>query len=157
MMQPPIQPVEDARPANRNGDPANTADANGDRDPLRDLAASVEELQHNLRFLVDAKFDQIKAGVRRKIVVALAVIGAGLVGLAMVVTAAVYIMHGTALGLGSAFGQRMWLGYLVCGVGFLAMIAGGAAAFEMTARARRRKVLEEKYAGHCNDPSKLEA
>lgn len=144
-MQSTPQPEDVETPGAACDAPPRHSPARDDGDPLRELAGSLAELQSQARLFASAKVDQLRVGIRNRVVTIFAFAAVGIVGLVVIITAAVYVVHGIALGLAGAFGGRLWLGYLVCGVLILVLTVSGAVMAEFVARARARRALEEKY------------
>lgn len=138
----PISPRAAQPPA---AEPRRESPAGGAGDPLQALLGSLATLAAELRRLAQVRADQARLVLReflgRIVLWAALLAGAGLVA----VVGAAYVMHGTALGLARACGDRLWLGYVLAGLLFL-----GAACGTMWFGARRRQAQEwrrmlEKY------------
>ena len=87
----------------------------------------LESVGTSLRTLWNVRKDRAQLAVRRRIQnVAIVVVGALAVGTA-VIHGVILLVGGTAAGLARLFGGRVWLGDLLAGVLFLALIGGGIA------------------------------
>lgn len=114
-------------------------------DALRDGFRSFREATAYGKLLVSATLDRWKLSVLMLALYAgLAVFGLA-AGVAVVATSVVLLLVGVAHGVGAALGGREWLGDLLVGFGFLAVLTIGLAAFldRMVSSSRRRTV--KKY------------
>jgi energy-converting hydrogenase Eha subunit H len=113
--------------------------------PLEPLLANVKELRRHASHYVQASADSFRMTVRQVAVRAVLAILAGIVGAAVLITAAVFVLSGAAGGLGEAFGNRAWAGQLTVGLTTLLMIALGCwlGVRKITASSRQKTV--QKY------------
>jgi Mg2+/Co2+ transporter CorB len=92
-------------------------------DAWHDLLTQMSELQAYALHLANAKVDGLQHGVRQ-IATWTAVGIVGLIAAAgVLVTAVVLFLKGVAQGLAIAFGDRIWLGNAVTGLGLLVLMA----------------------------------
>lgn len=93
--------------------------------PAADIGSRIGELQSYVAYFVAAQVDRAKVIARNVIVFTILGVVGALVGAAVVVTAAVYLVAGVAGGLGALFGNRLWLGELVTALVILGTIVVG--------------------------------
>jgi hypothetical protein len=120
--------------------------AGGGPEAVSRLERQFEEFLEYLRLYAAARGDALVATLRR-LGLRLAVAAMGLVVLSATVgAAAVLAILGLAQLIGQALGDRLWAGYLITGIGVLAILAAVLAVgmFVMSRRFRNRTV--EKYA-----------
>jgi CHASE3 domain sensor protein len=114
---------------------------------FRAIPLYLSEIKAYAGHYMSAKVDGIKASIKR--IVGLAIIG--FVGLLVVVgivfSAAFLLLAGLADLIGSALGGRIWLGQLIVGAFFLAVILGATLWVVKKMSAASRKQTEKKYEG----------
>ena len=133
---------------NTNGARASTAPGEQEPSPaeaLRRLQQQVEELQAYFTHFVSAKVDGLLLSARQIAVwTALGIMGlSALAGL--IVTAIVLLLCGAAAGLGVLFGERLWLGQIVVGGGFLSLLVLGILIGLRTWQNRSRQQKVQQY------------
>ena len=144
MTEPDKTDGQDAHAAKRDGSPAPADDKRDAGEAFHDAMARVAELQEYIAYYVSAKTDAIKLSARKAIIA----IALGLIGLLAVVAAVaaamVMLLHGIAEAIGSALG-RPWLGELIVGAGFFALLGIGAFVGVRVVTSGSRKKTVEKY------------
>ncbi len=133
---------------NTNGARASTAPGEQGPSPeeaLRRLLQQLEELRAYSTHFVSAKVDGFILSVRQLLVwMVLGIVG--LIALAaVVVTAIVLFLGGTAGGLGQLFGGRLWLGQLVVGGGLLLLLTLSILIGVRTWQRRSRQQKVQQY------------
>ena len=133
---------------NTNGAQASTAPGEQGPSPdeaLRRLLQQLEELRAYSTHFVSAKVDGFILSVRQLLVwMVLGIVG--LIALAaVVVTAIVLFLGGTAGGLGQLFGGRLWLGQLVVGGGLLLLLTLSILIGVRTWQRRARQQKVQQY------------
>src|SRR6185295_9149831 len=155
-------PVENRFAAGASSDPGFTGGADGarthgeqdadetanDRGPAAfdRLVDQIRELREQFVLLVAAKIDSIRLTARRLVIACVL----GLLGLVILatylVTSTVLVIVGIGEGLGSLFGDRLWLGHLTTGLGLLGILGiGGYLALRRATRASRERTVD-RYA-----------
>lgn len=90
---------------------------------VQQLFRRIGELLEHFTHYLGVRKDLAAAKARRVLLKLIAAAAAAVVLAAIVFTAAGLVVVGIAHGLGTLFGNRMWLGELVTGAGLLAMMA----------------------------------
>jgi hypothetical protein len=92
-------------------------------DALKDASTRLGELKEYVSLLVAAKVDGVKLTVRKIVFYAILGVVAAVIGVAMLVTAAVYVLSGLAGAIGELFPEpyEWWAGRLIVGV----LVVGG--------------------------------
>ena len=114
---------------------------------LKDASARLSELKEYVGLLVAAKVDGVKLTLRKIVFYAILGVVAAVIGVAMLVTAAVYVLSGIAGGIGALFPDPYgwWAGRLIVGL----LVVGGTLVGVMmltkslTGSSRKRTI--EKY------------
>ena len=141
---------------------AGTGNGHGSAGPspaeaLKHASARLGELKEYATLLVAAKVDGVKLTVRKIVFYAILGVVAAVVGLAMLVTASVYVLSGLAGAIGELFPEpyEWWAGRLIVGV----LVVGGTLAGVMlltrslTGSSRKRTI--EKYENRKRDERNL--
>jgi hypothetical protein len=124
--------------------------AAGERSPaeaLKQASARLGELKEYASLLIAAKVDGLKLTLRKIVLYAILVVVGAVIGAALLVTAAVYVLSGLAGAIGALFPDRYgwWAGRLIVGV----LVVGGSVAGvwllmkSLTGSSRKRTI--EKY------------
>jgi hypothetical protein len=124
---------------------------------LKQASGRLGELKEYVGLLVAAKVDAVKLTLRKIVFYAILGIVAGLIGVAMIVTAAVYVLSGLAGAIGALFPERYgwWAGQLIIGI----LVVGGTLVGVMlltkslTGSSRKRTI--EKYENRKRDERNL--
>jgi hypothetical protein len=121
--------------------------ANPAAQAFHDVPIFVAELKSYGRYLIGAKIDRTKAGMRQTAIYAVLGVMGLLAAAGMLFTGVFLILGGLALGLGELLGSRLWLGALIVGIATLGIIGLGMwLAIQKITKAWRLKT-EQKYAG----------
>jgi len=137
----------DPPPAGSARSPDHDDDApRGGPEAVERLHRQAEELGEYVRHYFAARGDSIRAVLRKFGLWLVAAIVALTVLVAMLSTAAVIAVLGVAQLAGQALGDRPWAGYLVTGLGLLAIAAVVLFTVIVILRRRFRKDTVEKYA-----------
>lgn len=118
------------------------------------ILAQAEQIVQNARDYVGVRKDEaIATGRSVAIKVTLGLLAA-VVGLFAIGTATVISLTGLARGLGQLFGDRLWLGEITVGVGFLSAVGGGVwwmlMKWKRAARQRTVQKYEQQLAERCS-------
>lgn len=92
-------------------------------DALHDLLTQMSELQAYATHFVNAKADGMQHAVRQTAIWVALVMVAVIAAAGALVMAIVLLLTGVSQGLAIAFGDRVWLGNAVTGLGLLILIA----------------------------------
>lgn len=117
----------------------------------RTFGLRVPRMRKDLQCLVAAHTDRVRASIRQLAIKAALGVLAGIVGIAVLATAAVLLVRGIAGGLAAAFGIA-WLGDLLAGAIVLGGIALATAIALGSARKKRMRSLVERYARYDPPP-----
>jgi hypothetical protein len=132
---------------NGHGDDRAPADA------FRDASARIAELKEYASYYVAAKVDSAKASARSAVLYAMLGVVGALIGIGLLVTAAVFFLEGLAGAIGALFpeGHGWWAGRLIVGVVVIAGALGGVwiVMKRLTGSSRKRTV--EKYEARQRD------
>jgi hypothetical protein len=138
-----------------NSDPARGPDA------FAEAMQRLAEVREYASYLATAEIDKLKLKARRIAILAVAGIVAGILGLAILVSAAALLLQGVAGFIGDLVG-RPWAGAIITGGGILALVAIGswlglrawqAASFKaLQKRYEYRKQKQRTQFGHSIDP-----
>jgi hypothetical protein len=125
-----------------------------DNEGFADVNRHLQEAREQAGRYVNAQLDRLRAMVRSVILFGTLGIAGLVIGLAIVITAAVLLCIGVADGIGELLGGRQWAGDLIAGGAVLGLIAIGAliAVKRITALARRR-TLESYQKQKSRGPS----
>src|SRR3954451_1276871 len=107
-----------------NGHSASTGPSPADA--LKQASSRVGELKEYVGLLIAAKVDGLKLTLRKIVLYAMLGIVGAVIGAAMLVTAAVYVLSGLAGAIGALFPDKYgwWVGRLIVGV----LVVGGTFA-----------------------------
>ncbi len=109
---------------------------------LGDVEAQFSELLAYVAYYLAAERDLAKWRLRAVVWRVVLLLGAGLAAVSVVVTAAVFVVHGSAQGLGVLLGDRPWAGELIVGLGvFLTLAVSRSLAFSRVRRRWREKIM----------------
>jgi hypothetical protein len=115
------------------------------KDATTSILERIGEIREYVSYYAETKTDGIKqSAIWAGIYAALGILG-GLIGAAVLVTAAVLLVNGIAGGLGALFGGRAWLGQLVTGLLLLGGLAVGVVVGLKVLRSSFKKKLRAKY------------
>jgi hypothetical protein len=116
-------------------------------DALRDASARIAELKEYASYYVAAKVDSVKASARTAVLYAVLGVVGGLIGIGLLITAAVFFLDGLAGAIGALFPARhgWWAGRLIVGVLVIAGALGGAMFLVKRVTGSSRKRTIEKY------------
>ena len=124
-------------------------------DTLRSLRAAwrriergIPELKDDLICIATAKADQARLAGRRAAASIVRGIALGIVGVAVLVTAATLVIDGIAGGIAAALDGNTWLANLITGGGIVLLAVVLASVHGRSQRAARLRRLEERYARH---------
>jgi membrane protein implicated in regulation of membrane protease activity len=113
--------------------------------PLDGLESQFSELLAYLAHYVAAQRDRVEWRLLAFSWRLVLLVGVGLAALSVMVTAAVFVMRGTAHGLASALGERLWAGELIVGLAvFIVVAIAQSVAFRLVRR-RWRERTRTKY------------
>jgi hypothetical protein len=127
------------------------ADDESTRDPAAGPDAFAEamqrlgEVREYASYLAAAEIDKLKLKARRIVILAAAGIVAGILGLAILVSAAAILLQGIAGFIGELLGGRPWAGAIITGSGILALTALGAWLGLRAWQAASFKALQKRY------------
>src|SRR4051794_16556902 len=130
---------------------ATAAESAPEDDPAKGPDAFAEamqrlgEVREYASYLAVAEIDKLKLKVRRIAVLAAAGIVAGILGLAILVSAAAILLQGIAGFIGELLGGRPWAGAIITGGGILALTALGAWLRLRAWQAATFKALQKRY------------
>jgi len=121
-----------------------------DRPPaeaFREASARIAELKEYASYYVAAKVDSAKASARTAVLYAVLGIVGGLIGIGLLVTAAVFFLDGLAGAIGALFPPRhgWWAGRLIVGVIVIGGALGGATFLVKRVTGSSRKRTIDKY------------
>ena len=135
----PSNPGAESTEPGKNPDSTEPASA-----AFHDAAKRIAEVKEYVRYYIAVQMDAAKLAVRSTVVCAiLGIIGLLATGSA-VVMAVVLLLWGIAQGIGTALGNRFWLGDLIVGVGVLGALALAAKiAGSMLIGSSRRKTVKK--------------
>ena len=140
---------------NGHGDAA--AEGPSPAEALKQASSKLGELKEYAGLLVAAKVDGLKLTLRKIVFYAILGIVAALIGVAMLVTASVYVLSGLAGAIGELFPEpyEWWAGRLIVGI----LVVGGTLVGVMlltkslTGSSRKRTI--EKYENRKRDERNL--
>jgi len=112
----------------------------------RALGMRLPRLRVEASRYIAARVDQVKSKVSRTAEGALVGAVAGVVGIAVLATAAVLLITGIAGALAHALDGNVWAGNLLTGFGILLLLGAGLVLMIGKKRAARLKRLEQRYA-----------
>jgi hypothetical protein len=130
-----------------------TADGPSPAEALKQASSRLGELKEYAGLLVAAKVDGLKLTLRKIVFYAILGVVAAVIGLAMLVTASVYVLSGLAGAIGELFPEpyEWWAGRLIVGI----LVVGGTLVGVMlltkslTGSSRKRTI--EKYENRKRD------
>jgi hypothetical protein len=150
--------VEDRVPGDESVDATEPKGPDAFAEALRRMG----EAREYAGYLAAAQIDKFKLKLRRIAILAIAGIVAGILGLAILVSAAAILLQGVAGAIGELLGGRRWAGELITGGGILLLTALAAwlglrmwqaSAFKaLQQRYARRKQKQRAQYGHSVDP-----
>jgi hypothetical protein len=125
----------------------NGASAASPADALKNAGARLGELKEYVSLLVAAKVDGLKLTLRSIVLYAILGNVGGIIGAAMLVTAAVYVLSGLAGAIGALFPERhgVWAGRLIVGVLVVGATLVGVMLLMKSLTGSSRKRTIEKY------------
>jgi hypothetical protein len=114
-------------------------------DALKRALRHLAELREYAAYYLSARKDATTASVKRAIIVGVLALGAAVVGLGLLIYAAVLLLHGAAYGVSHLLGAEPWLGELI--VGFLVLVASSVGAWLLLKRIFRKSTAQtiERY------------
>jgi hypothetical protein len=123
----------------------NSADGYGPPHPLTGVFELVRELAEYANFYVETRKDSFRATLRGLVLKAVLGLIAAVGGIALIITAAVYLMSGIAHGIGYLLGEHNWLGELIVSVAFFIVLAVAAVVGMKVVNKRTRERTVKKY------------
>jgi hypothetical protein len=122
-------------------------DRRGPAEALKDASARFGELKEYVSLLIATKVDGVKLTIRRIVLYAILGVVGAVIGVAMLVTAAVYVLSGIAGGIGAAFPDPYgwWAGRLIVGVVVVGASVAGVFVLMKSLTGSSRKRTIDKY------------
>jgi hypothetical protein len=120
---------------------------------FKNAAAHFAELKEYAGLFVAAKLDALKLTLRNVVLYAVLGLLGAIVGVALIVTAAVYLLSGLAGAIGEIFPQpyEWWAGRLIVGALVLGVTFGGVLFLMKSLTGSSRKRTIEKYENRKRD------
>jgi hypothetical protein len=152
----PIKTDLDQNDCNPQGDRFSAHQAPPESSPFEPVMAHLAELREYVAHYWTVQTDAVKATIRKILLWTILGVVAGVVGLAMLATAAALVLIGVADALGVLFGERFWAGKLVAGLVVVLLTLGGVAAWRFRwIRSSRKQTINQYEKRHSRQRARF--
>jgi hypothetical protein len=146
--------VESSRPTASDADQAVDADGRAVHRLVMRIVSQAEAIAAHAREYLTVRKDEAAAAARSLLLKAMLGTVAAVAGLVALATSIVQLLVGTAAGLAILFGDRLWLGQMVVGLGVLTIFVSATwIGFRLRTINARKEIARKYERQHVRVPS----